>query len=874
VWVVPLVPGAAPPPGPEARATAPSPAEVGGKGAGLARLHAAGFRVPTAYAVTTAAYRHTLSGALRGLDTPEAMAQAARRAPIPVEIERAVRDAHAALFGDAPVAVRSSGASEDGERASFAGQLDSVLDVRGADAVLDALRAVWASFFGRANLLYRGRASLDEPPCLVAVVVQAMIAPRIAGVMFTADPVAGDPDQRVISATAGLGEAVVGGRCAETAYVDGRTGQVRRHVPANPGAALVLDGATVAELTRAATRIEAAFGAPQDVEWARDEAGLAFLQARPITAGAAALGDGPAVWSNVNVGEALPGVGTPMTWSIIRGFSRRGFEKAFAALGLSVPAEYELVGSFRGRVYLNLTQFASIVSAIPFMAIGDFLDLGGGADTEEVERWGYRRRSKLGFMARLPISVSRMAVSQVATPARARRWARQLRQRRDRFYREPLGAKGRTELLAELAEIDALFDRTGVIMLAAGSNFLSSYMATRILLRRWGGDAAAEREQHLFSGLSGLVSAEPGLRLLEMARSVRATPALEALVAGHDSAEVLRRLGESAAGRALRAQLDAFLDEYGHRAVREAELSTPRWRETPEFLVDVVRAHLEAPYLPASDELAREGEQARCDYTELIRQHFRPGLGLAFRRVLEHTQGNARLREELRSGVTDTLAMYRRFFLEVGARLVEARAIAHADDVFFLTRDEVERWLRSGRGAAEMALAVATRRAEYVAFGEAPPPPDSFVLNAGDAAIPQARPALGPDTPYLDGLPASPGRVTGRARVLRDPGGAGGDAERLRPGEVLVAPFTDVGWTPLFLVAAAVVTDLGGPLSHSSVVAREYGIPAVANTKEATALIATGDLVTVDGDAGRVYLRATRGGAGSAGAGADGISDP
>jgi pyruvate,water dikinase len=335
-----------------------------------------------------------------------------------------------------------------------------------------------------------------------------------------------------------------------------------------------------------------------------------------------------------------------------------------------------------------------------------------------------------------------------------------------------------------------------------------------------------------------------------MARFVREHPPLEDLFARTPTEEILETLQRSADGRVVKQRFERFLAEFGNRAVREAEISTPRWHEMPSFLLEVIRTHLEAPYLPTTAELERERVTKRKETTEMIRQYFKPGLGVLFRRILARTQQNARLRETLRAMVTDTLAMYRHFFLAVGSRLVAERVLAELDDVFYLTRYEVEGYLRASASVSDLTLAVATRRAEYVAFVESANPPDTFVLHAGDK-IPEATASLPADTPLLKGLAASPGRVTGHARVIHDltvdP--------HLHPGEILVAPFTDVGWTPLFLVAAAVVADIGGPLSHSSVVAREYGIPCVVNVKEATALIKTGDLITVDGDAGVVFLK-------------------
>ncbi|MCA9562473.1 MAG: hypothetical protein KC561_03245, partial [Myxococcales bacterium] len=723
---------------------------IGGKAVGLRTLIEAGFRVPEGYVVTTQAYRRSLQNGLLGLKTPEKISHAVEHIVIPVEVKRAIVDTHEAFFNGSPVAVRSSATGEDGERRSFAGQLESVLEVSGHDAVLDAIRRVWASFFRRSNLLYRGQASLDDVPDDVAVVVQRMLKPRAAGVLFTADPVSDTPDTLVISATAGLGERVVDGHSSETVYARLSTGEIVRHVPSNSGQC-ALQTEDIVALIGAARRVQDAFGCPQDVEWAFDEDGLALLQSRPITTVGPSRAPTPNVWSNVNVGEALPGVATPMTWSIIRSFSRRGFEQAFGALGLNVPENYELVGSFRGRVYLNLTQFASVISQVPFMSIDNVLAVGGTAESEEVEKWGYERRSKLGFLARLPVSGLRMAASQLAGPLRARTWERRFKGKVRQFERTDLSSLDRWQLRDALRELDQAFDKTGTTMLAIGSNFLSSYIVTQQLLRRWGGDEAAKKEHHLFSGLQGLVSAEPGLELLDIARSIREKPELERAFAKLTSEQLVPTLRQSVAGREVLERLDRFMDAYGHRAPREAELATPRWRETPEFLYEVIRAHLEAPYLPPRTNLEREGVRHRTEVTQIVRQHFRPGLGVLFRWVLGHTQENARLREALRSGVTHTLSLYRWFFLEVGERLTREKVVAEPEDVFFLTQPEVEAYLEGRADLQDFGRIVASRRAEYVAFSESPNPPDTFVMDAS-GQIPHAQANLPQDTPFLEGL--------------------------------------------------------------------------------------------------------------------------
>jgi len=831
------------------------PARVGGKAAGLASVRRWNLPTPDGFVVTVAAYRHFVATALRGASTTASIQQAFASAPLPEALERDVRAAFERLQqarGPCEVAVRSSATDEDATAQSFAGQQATVLGVDGAEALLDAIRRVWASIFDQQSLLYRSQMSLEGLPPGMAVLVQCQLAPRAAGVCFSVNPVSGAADEMVISSAFGLGETVVSGGASDTFYLRRSDGAITRRELVGPPS---LSDADLARISNLAGQIEDRVGRPVDIEWAFDgEGGLWILQTRPITHNRE-LAAPPEVWTNINVGEALPGVGTPMTWSIIRSFARRGFLQAFGALGLDVPDDYALVGSFRGRVFLNLSQFASIITQIPVMSPATLLAMAGGPSAFEVEGT-ITRHSPAGFLKRLPLTIPRMLGSHVAMPFMAPRWARTLRDLRDAFHQRDLKRLSRAELRGVLDHVDATFDKTGLVMLSVSSNFLSSYVLTRELLKRWGGPDAAQRENQLFTGLTNLRSAEPGLDLLRMAHHVRQHPALERFLLD-TTAEALAgapgALDTQPGGARLRAMLETFFTEHGHRAPREAEIATPRWREAPTFVYDTLKTYLRAPWLPDPEHIASEQEVLRRQATEAIRRHFTTGLGLFFRQILRLTQANARMREDLRACVVDTLGMYRHVFVEVGRRMVEDGLIGDAEDVFFLTHDEVRDFL-SGAPTSDYPVRAAIRRTLYDAFCTLPDPPDTFTLVGG--TIRSTAPEPEGERDLLRGLPGSPGRVTGHARVILD---ANAPDARLEPGDVLVAPFTDVGWTPLFLVASAVVMAKGGPLSHSCIVAREYGIPAAVNVVGATDRIKTGDLITVDGDTGIVYLAREKG---------------
>ncbi|MBM4320998.1 MAG: hypothetical protein FJ125_13860, partial [Deltaproteobacteria bacterium] len=579
------------------------------------------------------------------------------------------------------------------------------------------------------------------------------------------------------------------------------------------------------------------------------------------------------VWSNANVGEALPGVATPMTWSIIEGFSRRGFLQAFGALGLSVPEEYRLVGNIHGRVYLNLSEFMSVASGIPFLTPEILARLAGGVDPR-LMAGAYAPSSSARFLGQLPSSLLRVARAQLLAPTRARSLACRFRQQRDRFLQD-LSSRSDRALYGQLQEQNELFNSTGELLLTCSSNALASYVAVQLLLSL-GGERTRRLEGELFTGLEGLASAAPGIRLLELAHQARELGLAELFAAAgcHDRQgfvdwrRLLGLLAVTPGAAPFREAFAGFLGEFGHRAVREAELSVPRWREDPSFPLQVIASHLAGSDLP--DPRGRQVRQAQARQAataEAMRLLPRP-LAPLLRLLLPVAQEAARLREMLRSCVTEAIGLYRHLLLEVGRRLARQGQLHAIDDVFFLTLGEVEQLLAAG--PQPLAARVLERRARYAADLATPDLSPTFRTGAPPAGSVMAATVPEDDEPatwpgcagqavegrggevLLQGLGCSTGRVEGVVRVLVSPR----EGHRLQPGEILVARTTDMGWTPLFLVASGLILDLNGPLSHSAVVAREYGLPVVVSTGNATLLLHDGDRVLLDGREGTVRLLA------------------
>ncbi len=835
--------------------TASNPNLVGGKAVGLEALLAAGCRVPEGFTLTTRGYDEVLEREARSSSALEQLSDRIRVVELPRGLVDEVSMRMKRAEGVDRWVVRSSAVGEDAESESFAGIHESVVGVEGLEEVLEAVRTVWASGLTTQAVLYRERMGLDPTPSPMAVVVQKMLSPGVGGVMFSSNPVSGD-DELIVSASTLGAQAVVEGTSGATYYVEKSTGYAHRS-EVSGGDEGALDPEQIRELARTCRAIEARLGGPQDIEWAycegEDGDELFLLQSRAVTTSPTEH-VATQVWTNTNVGEALPGVGTPLTWSVIKRFSRKGFERAFGTLGLTVPDEYELVGSFSGRVYLNLTEFMSVASAIPFMKPSTLFELAGGGGAELVQEV-YERRSSLSFIAKLPVTVPRVVASQLSMPFVAPMWERYFSARCERFFQTDLSRRNHTELAGVLADVERLFDLNGMVMLTVSSNFLMSTVVARETLRLLGGASALSHERALFSGLN-VRSAEPGFALLELGRKARRSLRIRRLISETETAQVLDVLKANSSYEDVSdflAQLDEFRTSYGHRAPREAEIATPRWREDTSFVFEVIKGFIESPSLPSSLELKREQERAQEEAHEALDDIVGPSVGGALRWAFSFARDNARRREVMRSLVVDSLDMYREVMLECGRRMVKVGQIDEVDDVFFLHVEEVRAWLADATVAEGFGMSVLARKALHDVWRGMPDPPGTFSSQGSEVIADESYRALEAfdDVFEMNGLPGSSGRVTGKARVMFDPR----EEPRLAAGEVLVVPYADVGWTPLFLSASAVVMSLGGPLSHACVVAREYGIPAVVNVKGATEAIQSGDVVTVDGDRGIVRVK-------------------
>ena len=806
--------------------------QAGGKGHTLARLRRAGFPVPPGFVVTTDAYRaftaaNGLAGLVREAVAGDDLALASARieaafeeAEMPPAIVTAVCAAYLTLGeGEAarPVAVRSSALAEDDQAASFAGQYETHLGVIGCDALLAAVRCCWASLWSERALAYRVRLGLGYTgdAAAMAVVVQHMVPVVRAGVAFTLDPVSGRRDVVVVESVAGMGEPLMDGRATPLRYVVQREDDLLRSGAGMP------DAVWLAAVVGLAQGVEAWAGQPQDVEWALDETGHVYLlHARPITVTETAAREVVALWTRDNVGEVLPDPVTPLSWSVLDPLGNRSFAGVSRRLGVNDCPAAGLFGRFYGRVYFNQTLFQALM--------GRFYPSHGG----------WRAAPRLALTALRALLLLRRLPKESETAMGAI-----LAQRRSEEDLD-VATLAPPDVLARLTAWRDLGAAAMAIHLAVSVMAELLYQALDKILTHWGDGTTAAA---LMAGLTGVRSAEAGQALAALARRVCQDENLRGLVLAPAIEALPARLAEAEAGQALWAGIEAFLAEHGHSAAQEFELAAPRWRDDPTIILSALRAQVRVHVggTVADAAAARRTAAAR------VEGRLGPLKRCIFRRLLGWARAYTVTRENLKYHFVIAHSRLRDLYLALAAQLVAVGRLIEPEDVFFLTAREVTALVEGGLTSDEGRGCVVERRQAYDADRQAAPPLALHQLADGRLRpVAPSAAVSSNDGQLLRGFAASPGSYTGRARVLLTPA----DGADIEPGEVLVAPATSPGWAPLLLAAGALVTEIGGTLSHGAIIAREYGLPAVLNVADATRRIRTGQLVHVDGLRGVVRV--------------------
>ena len=884
---------------------------LGGKGRGLARLERLGQPVPSWYAVTIDAFRAVLieSGLadriterlarldVRNGDAVRAAAEEIRRWVLALEIPPVLAEelgrVHEELgLGEAPLAVRSSAADEDGSGGSFAGLHDSVLSVQGLPAVLAALREVWASGWSERALAYRLARGLSPAQVEMAVVVQKMVPARVSGVLFTADPATGDFLQIVINSLYGLGEGLVGlgleadlytvqkeeltieARLAdkrEQAVPGGTAGEVKRiPVPKELRTRDSLDREQVLALARAGIAIERSYGRPQDIEFAFDAEGrLSILQTRPIVT---VEEYGPAAgqriyWDHQNWAENYPGTTLPMTYSVTRRLEKVTY-RCFAEMFRIPPEQVQALqvtietsmGYVRGRIMthgINRYRLFRLIPGINFNRKSLLALLGIQAaeidrETPDPEPDTLRR-----WLVELP-RFSRVVAGLLRDFLRVHQIVEDLlgaaREFQARCAAMDFYAMQPHELVKVYTEVELRLVSRWKAPLINVLDLRFLYVMLKKMCRDWCGDTAGSLPQQLLRGEEGSESGRPVRMMMELAHQAHSDATLRELFLRETPEELARRIPADPRFAAFTTGVEAYLDLFYFKGLHEMKLEDLTFRDKPELLYGMIQSQVAAGGSEPLDPrvLQERDHRARREAEDLVFSKLHGPRRMLFRWVLNKVRSLDHHREEFKFMRLQLMGLLRELLRAIGTRFAEEGILDDRYDIFYLTLDEVLDYIRGAAVTSDLRGLVALRRREKD-FWEANPPDDAFetygvVYHRNRFRTRRAAELVAAEG-RLRGTGCCQGLVTGTVRLLHSPA----EASRLS-GEILVVERIHTGWLPLLPTVSGLLVERGEILSHSATVAREMGIPTIVGIPGLTSILRDGQRVTVDGGAGTVTI--------------------
>lgn len=861
---------------------------VGGKGANLGEMTHAGLPIPPGFCLTTAVFQQFIAACpdADGLyqmldDLPPGDVEAVRRVgahvrerllavEMPVEVKTAVRHQWQQLGTDHAYAVRSSATAEDLPDASFAGQQDTYLNVIGEAALLNAIRRCWVSLFTDRAILYRSQNNFPHRDVQLSVVVQQMVMAEKSGILFTADPLTGHRHTLTIDASFGLGEALVSGLVTPDAYrVDKRTNTIIARDIADKELAIfpvkeggtrqeqldearrrqpVLSDEQILALAALGKRVEAHYGKPQDIEWAIANDQIYLLQARPITSlypidGLASPDGSLRIYFSMGHQQNMTRAMSPLSLS--------SFPLLLPVGHTHSRFEADILRTSGGRLFADLTLALRhpLLRRLVFALLSQFDALAPAMFRAAMARPEFqadKRRARLswgvvkfvaGVMRQIQYALWRQDLTGFVA---------QTNTLIDRFIAKKSGdlqaiPTGKGQIEAVVTAMPGIFP----FFLNWVPQAIAGEAAKRMLTRLAGKHLSPEEADALTLAIPGNVVTEMNLAVGDLADAARPSPALVAWFEqlGGNGRDWLAHAATLPGAEPFMAAWEAFIAQYGARGPAEIDIMMPRWHEEPLPILQVVANALKQE--PGSHRIQHQKlVQAREAATAKLLASTRGLRRRLLKRLIHVATEAGGMREHHKFVAVRFLWIVKQILLQNADLLAAQGKLALADDIWFLPWQEVLAiW---DDADTDWQARIQQRRADLERFQKLTPP--LIITSDGETPAVQYEVADAPEGALL-GSPVSPGVVEGIVHVVHDP-----QAETLAPGEILVAPYTDPGWTPLFINAAGLIMEVGGQLTHGSVVAREYGIPAVVGVRGATQRLHTGQRVRVDGSRGVIEV--------------------
>lgn len=862
---------------------------VGGKGANLGEMTQAGFPVPFGFCVTTESYKEFV----RHNNLSEFIAQAIKDAnldnitkigeeirlkiqqsAIPKNVEQEIIKSVNKLGVNNYYAVRSSATAEDLAYASFAGQQDTYLNIKGERALLDSVRNCWASLFTNRAILYRIQNKIEHEKVHMSVVVQKMVLPEVSGIMFTADPISGHRKIISIDASYGLGEALVSGLVSPDIYkynksskeIENKTiaekklaimpveggGTKRVQITAEKAASQVLKDTQIKSLAELGMAIEKHYGCPQDIEWCLQYDKLYIVQSRAITSLFPMTEPLPKdealhAYVSFNHFQVMTAPISPLGIDMLRMIFP--FDQ-----GARSSEDYKVAKSAAGRIYLDISEIlqykkprnmlASFMPNADALAAAALVELINRPDFEE----RIRRNKNAGKALRkyfMPIAFKAIKNIAFRKPEGTVKFVnsyvkKQVKEISEIISNSKPGIE-RLEAIYKAASHSLNFQELLPIMAPAMVSFKALEALEQKLL------GTRKYTDIIVKGLEGNITTEMGLLVGDLADMVRKSPDLIREFTNEDYVSLNDRINKLKDNEEFKKKYNAFMDIYDMRAAGEIDMAKERWIENPEPLAKAIMAIVEtSEEVIHRKEYKETIERAKKASAELIKEvEAKHGKlkGKIVKRMIRVLRNYMPVREHPKYLIMKCILIYKKAFLEEAKLLVEKGHLLDVNDIFYASFWELYKAMQNNESLIEL---IKNRKEEYEHFNKLTPPrlltSDGEEIKAGYKRdnLPEGA---------LPGMPVSSGVIEGIARVITDPSKAS-----INKGEILVAPFTDPGWTPLFINAAGLVMEVGGLLTHGTVVAREYGIPAVVGITDATKKIKAGQRIRVDGNTGFVLI--------------------
>jgi phosphohistidine swiveling domain-containing protein len=780
-------------------------------------------------------------------------------------------------------AVRSSAVAEDMKGASFAGQYDTVLGVSGLTEISQAIRHCWASFFNANAIQYKRDRNITDNRA--AVVIQQLIDADSAGVCFSMNPLNGDNNEIVINANVGLGESVVSGVATPDTFIINKSndailsseiGSKKRKTVRLPGGSKDVEASPeeqaipclteeqVKMVASLAKKVETFDGHCVDIEWAIADNNVYLLQSRPITSTLTAPQSTPPdnwvpkfntsidpkypLYTNGNISEILPGCITPLTWSRVAPTIDYSFTKQLYEMGVinkkpNPLKELQSLGLFYYRPYIRISYFTETAIATPGLSPDLYLEEFIGPPKTKTPGFTTKDlhpRHIYHFM-----KICALGLANLLNNKKRVLWAEgYINNLLQKSCDSKIQSKDNRSLIDSVA-FNETYGELSVIHIWVSTFASVGFGIIRNLTGKWFDDENGTLAASLITGIGVLPSAEPSFDIYNLAQTILSNDKLASIFENKNDNETYQSLLLSTlpVAQSFIGELHKFLAKHGHRGIGENELMSKCWRDEPSQVIGMIRNFL-LPDAPSPVKIQKQQQKASIDNLQYCLGQLNVMKRSLFKPLLNFVRHFVEKREILKNYITLREDIARRTFQELARRLVASGDLNDTQDIYFLTWEEI-RNLIYGKVSAGQSQVILTLRQQEFEWSKQLRMPKIIKGEAKPVTIDVSN-----NNKHLTGMGVYPGQIEGKARVVMDPR----IANKVEPGEILIAPVTDAGWTPLFINAAALVVEVGGLLSHGSVVAREYGLPTVVGAEGATSMIKTGDRVAVDGKTGMVAL--------------------